>query len=111
MSQRHVTVQGGLIDDGDRYNSASVGACAVTGEAVGLFLATVGSEALFHISFKDRQKYEIARIERWFAWDLDSAIYGRLLDVAVRHNLLIVEDDPDTAALLATLVLLLLWKW
>ena len=90
-------MQGGLIDDGDRYNSASVGACAVTGEAVGLFLATVGSEALFHISFKDRQKYEIARIERWFAWDLDSAIYGRLLDVAVSPDghLYVLTSNTD----------------
>jgi glucose/arabinose dehydrogenase len=47
-----------------------------------LFVATLGSQALIHIRFKEgSEDYEIAAIERWFAHDGDNGTYARLRDV------------------------------
>ena len=47
-----------------------------------LFVATLGSQALIRIRFKEGgENYEIAAIERWFANAGGAATYGRLRDV------------------------------
>ena len=47
-----------------------------------LFVATLGSQALIRIRFKEGgENYEIAAIERWFASAAGDATYGRLRDV------------------------------
>ncbi len=46
-----------------------------------LYVATLGSQALVRIQF--RENYEVRRIERWFALTPSAGIYGRLRDVTV----------------------------
>ena len=47
-----------------------------------LFIATLGSQALIRILFKEgSENYDIAAIERWFASAAGAATYGRLRDV------------------------------
>ena len=61
-----------------------------------LYLATLGSQALFRISFQDRDSYSVERIERWFAWDSNSGIYGRLRDVVVGPDDLLYVTTSNT---------------
>ena len=82
------------------WKNASVPPAGMTFYRGDLFLATLGSQALFRISFKDRDSYAVERIERWFAWDSDSGIYGRLRDVTVGPDgyLYVITSNTDGRA-------------
>ncbi|MEJ2033695.1 MAG: PQQ-dependent sugar dehydrogenase [Deltaproteobacteria bacterium] len=48
-----------------------------------LFVATLGSETLIRIELtRQDTRFQVRRIERWFAKDMDSGVYGRLRDLA-----------------------------
>lgn len=68
-----------------------------------LFVATLGSQALIRIRFKqDSANCEIASIERWFARDGRNGTYGRLRDVAVGpdgHLYLLTSNHDGRAKL------------
>ena len=83
------------------WKKASVPPAGMTFYRGDLFVATLGSQALIHIRFKeDRKEYEIAGIERWFARDLGSGIYGRLRDVTVGPDghLYVLTSNTDGRA-------------
>lgn len=52
-----------------------------------LFVATLRCQALIRVQFReDYEGYEVTSIERWFAHDANSGIYGRLRDVTPRPD-------------------------
>jgi glucose/arabinose dehydrogenase len=59
-----------------------------------LFVATLRSEALIRIAVaREEGSFRVETIERWFARDMDSGVYGRLRDVV---------QGPDGALYVAT---------
>ena len=66
------------------WKKASVPPSGMTFYRGDLFVATLKSQALIRIQFEDdNEDYKVTNIERWFAHDLNSGIYGRLRDVTV----------------------------
>lgn len=61
-----------------------------------LYVASLGAQTLLRLQFEDHEDYEITSIERWFARDLTSGIYGRLRDVTVGPDSLLYLTTSNT---------------
>lgn len=72
----------GYVDPIVMWRGASVPPGGMTFFRGDLFVATLGSQALVRIRFEETEEdYRVKSIERWFAHDRGSGIYGRLRDV------------------------------
>ena len=83
------------------WTKAAVAPAGMTFYRGDLFVATLGSQSLIRIRFKENhQSYEIDRIARWFARDLRQGIYGRLRDVTVgpEGHLYVLTSNTDGRA-------------
>ena len=83
------------------WRGASVPPAGITFYRGDLFVATLRSQALIRIQFEDGNEfYNVVKIERWFAHDRNTGIYGRLRDVTVGPDghLYVLTSNTDGRA-------------